>query len=116
MPMQIKNGARSFLRGASAQPKRAGCGESDHQARTNDLRHERDGMRVSDDSSSFSLRKSGNTEKDKQGALEAHFAAAGRTTLEENAHRRRSACADGDGIDAVSERTLASVEERSTRD
>src|SRR5258708_38180486 len=68
---------------------------------------ERYGMRVSDDSSSFSLRKSGNTEKDKQGALEAHFAAGRFGPL---LKRMRTAagpgCADGDGIDAVSERAI----------
>src|SRR5258708_17299750 len=67
--------------------------------------HERDGMRVSDDSSSFSLRKSGNTEKDKQGALEAHFAAGRFVPL---VKRMRTAAgpasAGGDGIHAAGER------------
>src|SRR6266436_2379989 len=69
--------------------------------------HERDGMRVRDDSSSFSLRKSGNTEKDKQGALEAHFAAGRFVPLLKRMRTAAGpACADGDGIDAVSERDV----------
>src|SRR5260370_40280532 len=43
--------------------------------------HERYGMRGSDDSTSFSLRKSGNTEKDKQGGRAAHSAAGGSVPL-----------------------------------
>src|SRR5260370_25527345 len=69
--------------------------------------HERYGMRVSDDSSSFSLRKSGNTEKDKQGALEAHFAAGRFVPLLKRMRTAAGpACADGDGIDAGSERDV----------
>src|SRR5260370_12069004 len=68
---------------------------------------ERYGMRVSDDSSSFSLRKSGNTDKDKQGALEAHFAAGRFVPLLERMRTAAGpACADGDGIDAASERDI----------